>query len=187
LDIPTQLETERLVVRRYAKGDGQGLYLLLETNDNRHALKEHVNYVSTVKTDEDAEIEARKRSAEWDARDRFVMGIWMKKENRYIGEIWIEPKIWDVPSFEIGWFLDRGYQGKGIATEAVLRSLFFLFNDLNAHKVIAITRDCNDRSRKLADRVGFRKEGHLRECGVEDGKRYGLLYYGMLKSELAMR
>jgi RimJ/RimL family protein N-acetyltransferase len=185
LNIPTQLDTERLIIRRYEKGDGRDLYLLLERNDNRDALREHVDAASSVKTDEDAEMRIRKHSAEWEARDRFVMGIWLKSESRYIGEIWIEPKKWEVPSFEVGWFLDRGYQGKGIATEAVRRSLVFLFNDLNAHKVIAIARDSNARSCKLAKRLGFRMEGHLRECGIEDGKRYGLLYYGMLKTEFS--
>jgi hypothetical protein len=78
LDIPTQLETERLVIRKYAKGDGRGLYLLLERNDNRDLLKENVEEVSSIKTDEDAEIKIRKHAAEWNARDRFVMGIWLK-------------------------------------------------------------------------------------------------------------
>ena len=187
LDIPTQLETERLIIRKYVKGDGRDLYLLLQRNGNRDFLRQNVEEVSSIKTDEEAEIKIRRHAAEWSARDRFVMGIWMKSENRYIGQIWIEPKRWEVPSFEIGWFLDRGYQGKGIATEAARHSLVFLFNDLNAHKVIAITRDSNTRSRKLAERLGFRKEGHLRECGVENGKRYGLLYYGMLKNEFPSR
>ena len=143
--------------------------------------------VSSIKTEEEAEIRVRKHSAEWFARERFVMGIWLKNGEKYVGEIWIEPKRWEVPSFEIGWFLDRGYQGKGIATEAARRSLVFLFNDLNAHKVIVITRDSNSRSCKLAERLGFRKEGHLRECGVENGNRYGLLHYGMLKNEFPSR
>jgi len=185
LDIPAQLETERLVVRKYAKGDGQGLYLLLERNDNRDFLRKNVEKVSSIKTDEDAEIKVRKHAAEWNARDRFVMGIWLKNENKYIGEIWIEPKRWEVPSFEIGWFLDKGYQGRGIATEAARRSLAFLFNDLDAHKVVVITRDNNSRSYMLAERLGFHKEAHLRECGVENGKRYGLFHYGMLKSEFS--
>jgi RimJ/RimL family protein N-acetyltransferase len=182
-NIPSQIETERLVVRKYENGDGQVLFLLLERNNNRDALRENVYEASTVQTVEDAEINIRKHSAEWDARDRFVMGIWVKNESRYVGEIWIEPKIWEVPSFEIGWFLDVGYQGKGIATEAVRRSIAFLFNDLNAHKVIAIIHDKNAKSCRLAERLGFRMEGHLRECGVENGKRYGVIYYGILKNE----
>jgi len=113
------------------------------------------------------------------------MGIWLKSEDKYVGEIWIEPKKWEVPSFEIGWFLDKGYQRRGIATEAVRRSLKFLFNDLNAHKVIVITRDTNPRSCMLAERLGFRREGHLRESGIDSGKRYGLFYYGMLRTEFS--
>lgn len=185
LDIPAQLDTERLVVRKYTKGDGRDLYLLLERNDNREFLRQNVEEVSAIKTEEDAEIKVRRHAAEWSARDRFVMGIWLKSENRYVGEIWMEPKRWDVPSFEIGWFLDKSYQRKGIATEAARRSLDFLFNNLNVHKVTVITRDANPRSYKLAERLGFRKEGHLRECRIENGERYGLFYYGILKTEYA--
>jgi len=174
-----------LIIRKYTEGDGRELYLLLERNNNREFLRENVEEVSSIKTEEEAEIEVRKHSAEWFARDRFVMGIWLKSENKYVGEIWIEPKKWEVPSFEIGWFLDQGYQRRGIATEAARRSLEFLFNDLNAHKVIVITRDTNPGSYKLAERLGFRKEGHLSESRIENGKRYGLLYYGMLRTEFS--
>jgi RimJ/RimL family protein N-acetyltransferase len=187
LDKPTRLDTERLTIRKYTEGDGRELHLLLERNDNREFLRENVEEVSSIKTEEEAEIKVRKHSAEWFARDRFVMGIWLKSENKYVGQIWIEPKKWEVPSFEIGWFLDQGYQGRGIAKEAASRSLEFLFSDLNAHKVIAITRDTNSKSIKLAERLGFRREGHHRESGIEDGKRYGLLYYGILRTEFSSR
>ena len=185
LDIPKRLDTERLIIRKYIEGDGKELYLLLERNNNREFLKENVKEVSSIKTERDAEIKVRKHSAEWSARDRFVMGIWLKNENKYVGEIWIEPKKWEVPSFEIGWFLDHGYQRRGIATEATRHSLESLFKDINAHKVIVITRDTNTRSYKLAERLGFKKEGHLRESRIENGKRYGMLYYGILKTEFA--
>lgn len=185
LNVPTRLDTERLIVRKYEEGDGRGLYLLLQRNDNREFLRESVDEAFSVKTEEEAEIRVHRYSAEWIARDRLVMGIGVKSEDKYVGQVWIEPKKWEVPSFEIGWFLDQGYQNRGIATEAVRRSLKFLFNDLNAHKVIAITRDTNPRSCKLAERLGFRREGHLRESGIENGERYGLFYYGMLRTEFS--
>ena len=187
LDVPMRLDTERLIVRKYTEGDGRELHLLLGRNDNREFLRENVEEVSSIKTEEEAEVYVRKHSAEWFARERFVMGIWLKSEDKYVGEIWIEPKKWEVPSFEIGWFLDQGYQRRRIATEAARRSLKFLFNDLNAHKVIVISRDTNPRSRMLAERLGFRREGHLRESGIDDGKRYGLFHYGMLRTEFSSR
>jgi len=183
LDVPTRLESERLMVRKYEEGDGRALHLLLERNGNREFLRENVEEVSSISSEEEAESVVRKRSAEWSAHDRFVMGIWLKSEDKYVGQIWIEPKNWGVPSFEVGWFLDQGYQGRGIATEAVRISLEFLFSSLRAYKVIAITRDTNLKSVKLIERLGFRREGHLRESGIQDGRRYGLLYYGMLRTE----
>ncbi len=50
-------------------------------------------------------------------------------------------------------------------------------NNLHA----CITHDTNPRSIKLAERLGFQREGHLRESRIENAQRYGLLYYGMLE------
>jgi RimJ/RimL family protein N-acetyltransferase len=183
LEIPELLETDRLTIRKYKKGDGKENYDLFERNNNRELLKEHVDEATDVTTLEEAEIKMREHAAEWEARTRFVMGIWLKEEDQYIGEIWIEPKKWEVPSFELGYFLDSVHQGKGIAFEAAKGSLKFLFEDLQAHKVIILTRDTNEKSWKLAERLGFAREGHLRECGAKDDRRWGLYHYGMLVSE----
>ena len=183
LEIPNLLESETLIVRRFEKSDGKDLLALLERNNNREFLREAADEVDDIKTPDDAEIEVRKHAAEWESRERFVMGIWLKSTGEYVGQIWIEPKKWEVPSFELGYYIDQGYARKGIATKAARLSLRFLFEDLKAHKVIIITRDTNERSWKLAERLGFKKEGHLRESNIKAGKRWGLLHYGMLKSE----
>lgn len=185
MEIPTRLETERLVVRKFEKGDGQALFALVERNNNREFLQASAEEVASLKTETEAEIMVRRHAAEWVGRRRFVMGVWLKDEDRSVGQIWIEPDKWDVPSFEIGWLVDGGYEGMGIAAESARRCLEFLFGDLKAHRVSAITRDTNPRSWKLAERLGFRREGHLRECRVENGERYGLLRYGMLSTEFA--
>ena len=178
-----QIESERLIIRKYENSDGKELYDLLERNSNRTFLKEHVDEATDVKSLEDAQLRVSKLSADWDARTRFVMGIWSKETSEFIGNIWIEPKKWEVPSFEIGYYLDQGYIGKGLATEAVKRSIDFIFEELNAYKVILITRDSNERSYKLAERLNFVKEGHFRESNKEGDRRFGLLYYGLLRKE----
>jgi len=53
-EIPARLDTERLVVRKYAEGDGRELYLLLERNDDRRFLRENVEEVSSIRTEEEA-------------------------------------------------------------------------------------------------------------------------------------
>jgi len=175
-ELPSRLETTRLIIRKYEKGDGAELFQLLEVNNNREYLVEHIDEATNVKTEEDAEIRIQKLCSDWNTSSRFVMGIWLKSSVKYIGQVWIEPNQWKVPSFELGWFLERTHQGQGIATEAAKAAMRFLFNDLKAYKIIVITRDDNPKSYILAERLGFNKEGHLREHSVKkNGIRVGLL------------
>lgn len=183
LEIPEELDSDQLILRKYRKGDGIGFFEIFERNNNREQLKENVDEAESVKTKDDAEIRIRQMMVDWEARKRFVMTIWLKESDTQIGQIWIEANRWDVPSFELGWFLDPGYWGKGFATEAARCAMKFIFNDLNAHKIVVSTRDYNEKSYKLAERLGFIKEGHFRDGRIDEGKRYGLLYYGMLRDE----
>ncbi|MHA1906791.1 MAG: GNAT family N-acetyltransferase [Candidatus Thorarchaeota archaeon] len=183
LEIAEELDSERIILRKYRKGDGIGFLEMFDRNDNREQLKESVSEAKEVKTEDDAEVRIRQMMVDWEARKRFVMTIWLKEKTTQIGQIWIEANRWDVPSFELGWFLDTGYWGKGYATEAAKRAMEFIFGNLNAHKIVVITRDYNERSYRLAERLGFVKEGHFREGRIEEGKRYGILHYGMLKEE----
>jgi len=50
MKIPTRLETERLVVRKYKKGDGQDLFALVERNNNCQFLWANVEEVASLKT-----------------------------------------------------------------------------------------------------------------------------------------
>ncbi|MFX1252896.1 MAG: GNAT family N-acetyltransferase [Promethearchaeota archaeon] len=188
LELPIKLETKRLTIRKYEKGDGLALYQLLESDNNREYLKEHIDEATTVKTEEEAEIRVRTLAADWVTRERFVMGIWLKSSGNYIGQIWIQPNKWKVPSFELGWFIGQSYQGQGIATEAAKAAIRFLFHHLKAHKIIVLTRDDNIKSYKLAERCGFLREGYLRDHSVtKNGERFGLFYYGLLKNEFEER
>jgi RimJ/RimL family protein N-acetyltransferase len=183
LEIVEELESDRVILRKYRKGDGIGFLELFDRNNNREQLKESVSEAKDVKNEDEAEVRVRQMMVDWEARKRFVMTIWLKESATQIGQIWIEANRWDVPSFELGWFLDTGFWGKGYATEAAKRAMEFIFEDLNAHKIVVITRDYNERSYRLAERLGFVKEGHFREGRIEDEKRFGLLYYGMLSEE----
>jgi len=183
LELSEILETDTLVIRKYRRGDGEQYNALFERNNNRDLLKEYVDEATEITTTEEAEIKIREHAAEWEARTRFVMGLWLRTEELYIGQIWIEPKNWEVPLFELGYLLDYGYHGRGFAFEAAKLSLRFLFDELHAHKVIILTRNTNEKSWRLAERLGFVREGHPRECRIENGRRWGHYHYGMLVGE----
>lgn len=78
LDIPSMLETTRLIIRKYKKGDGESLLNLLESNNNREYLRDYITEASTKATQKEVEIRIRQFIASWVARKRFVLGIWLK-------------------------------------------------------------------------------------------------------------
>ena len=162
MDIPEQVESDRVILRRYKHGDGEAIYALAERNNNREHLTGVADDIAGLKSVEEAEVKARTHRWQWAKREHFVAGVWLK-DGTYVGEIWIQPKDWEVPLVEIGWFIDKGLEGQGYAYESARLGLKFIFNQLRAHKVIAETDDTNTRSFKLAERLGFTKEGHQRE------------------------
>lgn len=182
-DIPEKFESERVVLRRYQYGDGKEIYALAERSSNREHLAGVADDIAKLKSVEEAEVKARTHRWQWAKREYFVAGVWLKDDGSYIGEMWIQPKNWDIPLFEIGWFIDKGLEGQGYAYKSAKLGLDFIFNQLGGHKVIAETDDTNTRSCKLAERLGFTKEGHARESHVKDGKRIGRVSYGMLRCE----
>lgn len=184
LDLPTQLETNRLVMRPYQSGDGPEYFAFIERNKD-HLQNAANEQLLSIKTEIDAEIYVRELAANWVSRDRFVFLVLKKDCAEFVAEIWIEPSDWeDGPIFEIGWFVDKDHQGQGFVTEAARRSLKFLFHDLNAHKVAVTTDDTNVRSYQVAERCGFRQEGCLRKRKKsKQGQWTNTLYYGMLREE----
>jgi RimJ/RimL family protein N-acetyltransferase len=77
---------------------------------------------------------------------------------------------WEVPRFEIGYWVRRGYQGQGYVTEGVAGLLELAFARLGAARVEIRCDDKNARSAAVAERLGFQLEGVLRfEARGTDG------------------
>jgi len=89
-----------------------------------------------------------------------------------------EPAIVDV-----GFTLHPAAQGRGYATEAIAELLRYLFADRGKHKVCADCDTRNDPSWRLMERLGFRREGMLRES-YRDGAAWADEYlYGLLADD----
>jgi ribosomal-protein-serine acetyltransferase len=82
---------------------------------------------------------------------------------------------------EVGYWLDAGYEGQGLATSAVRTLLDLAFGQRALERVELRTSIANDRSRAVAMRLGFRYEGTLRHAirlpagGFEDEMLFALL------------
>ncbi len=89
--------------------------------------------------------------------------------------------------FKFGLFFTETVRGKGYASEAVNIMLGFYFNQLRYHKANVYIYDFNVVSQKFHQKLGFVKEGVLREVAYVDGKYVDAVYYGITKDEFNNR
>ncbi len=184
LDIPTRLETERLVLRCYQAGDGRWYYPMSQRNHAHLSRYESGNRAMTIQSEEDAEVLVRAMAAEWVAREAFFMGAFVKQSDEFVAQIYVGPVNWDVPEFQLGYFADCDHEGQGYVTEGAKAALGFIFEHLKAHRVRLGCADTNVRSYRVAERCGMVREGHFRENHRQpDGTLNGSFLYGLLRSE----
>jgi len=84
---------------------------------------------------------------------------------------------------EIGYALARASWGKGFASEAVELLIGFCFGALGLHRLEADTDPGNARSLRLLERMGFRREGYLRERWHHLGQLHDAVFLGLLADE----
>lgn len=183
-EIPNRIEAERIYLRSYEAGDGQWYYAMSQKNRTHLARYEAGNVVMSIASEQDAEVVVRELAAEWRARNRFFMGAFDRETDEFVAQVYVGPVKWKVPEFKIGFFVDKDHEGQGYVTEAVRAVMGFIFEHLEANRVSMECDDTNARSRRVAERCGMVREGHIRENKKNaDGKVSGTLYFGLLKRE----
>ncbi|KAK7414945.1 hypothetical protein QQX98_006270 [Neonectria punicea] len=75
------------------------------------------------------------------------------------------------------------YQGHGYGPEAINWALDWAFKFGGMHRVGLSCYGYNDRGQRLYERMGFTKEGTVRECLWFNRAWHDEVYYGMLESE----
>ena len=88
---------------------------------------------------------------------------------------------------ELGFALARSQWGQGLAHEALSALLSFAFDELALHRLEADVDPRNTRSIAALERLGFRREGHLRERWHVAGEIADGLFYGLLAREWRAR
>jgi ribosomal-protein-serine acetyltransferase len=86
-------------------------------------------------------------------------------------------------SGEVGYWLDAGFEGRGLVTRTVTAMLNHAFGPLGLHRVGLRAAADNVRSRRVAERLGFTLEGVLREYAAFPDGRRDLAVYGLLARE----
>jgi ribosomal-protein-alanine N-acetyltransferase len=85
---------------------------------------------------------------------------------------------------ELGYELAAAHRGHGIATEAARAVIEFGFTTMALHRIQAGTLADNSRSVRLLERLGFQREGVLRQYSLEgDGTFHDTAIYALLHTD----
>jgi [ribosomal protein S5]-alanine N-acetyltransferase len=106
--------------------------------------------------------------------------ITLKGEDRLIGTLTLHAIDRPQGRAEIGYALDAAYWGRGLAQEAMRLVLDHAFGDMGLRRIEADVDPRNAGSCTLAERMGFVREGLLRERWCVGGEISDTALYGLL-------
>lgn len=105
-------------------------------------------------------------------------------ENKHIGNISLQNISKRNNSAEIAFlFGEKDYWGRGFATEASQALIKRGFDDLKLHRIYFGTHIENKGMQKVGEKLGFQKEGILKDAQMKFGKYNDIVLYGLINKE----
>jgi RimJ/RimL family protein N-acetyltransferase len=84
---------------------------------------------------------------------------------------------------EIGYGLARSHWGNGYMHEALQALIVYAFQELGLHRIEADVDPRNSASIRTVERLGFEREGYLRERWQVNGEIQDALFFGLLRPD----
>jgi ribosomal-protein-serine acetyltransferase len=167
-------------LRPFEPSDAPEMFALAERN--RPDLARWLSWAQEPRKLEDTvERIEQMRAAEVERRavDRAIV-----VEGRIVGTVGLARVDLGNRCTEIGYWLGSEHQGRGLMTSAVAVLVGHAFDSLNLNRSEIRTDVLNLRSRAVAERLGFRYEGTLRQAyRVSDDRYSDDAVYSMLASD----
>ncbi len=148
------IETSRLRLRRWEARDHAPLHALC--NDPRV-----MQFIGPAQSRAEVEAAIARQTALHDRLGYCFWALEPRAGGGLIGFCGLKPGPTGTPiadEIEIGWRLDPGHWGQGLAAEAARASLDFAWRETAAAGVAAITVAANHRSRALMERLEMRRD-----------------------------
>jgi len=170
LSIPERFESERLIIRAPLLDDGPMVNAAVSASIGE--LRPWMPWARTVPTEEQSEVISRQGRIHYLERSDLRMYVIHKETGEFIGSSGLHRIDWQARKFEIGYWLSTQHCGKGYMTEAVDRITDFAIQELQANRIEIRVDSRNDRSIRIAERLGFTLEGTIRNDKCD---AYGML------------
>lgn len=168
------IDTERLILRKPRAEDAPDLAVA-------YADPEVMRYMDDGSTATLAEVEAgiAQWLERWESWGLSLCSLERREDGRVLGRAgflrW-DPETWEIggDEVELGWLLAREHWGHGYATEAALALRDWASSERGLTRLISLIRHGNDRSVRVAERIGERHERDVVKPGGVNTRLYAV-------------
>lgn len=166
-----QISTDRLLMRKFNKNDYKDAYEYLKDPDVMRYIETPFSYDKTVEFVDLFSCEKPR-----------VYALVEKVSCKVIGHVIFHPYEYD-NVYELGWILNKDYQGKGYALEISKALIKYSFEELKLHRIFATAVAANDGSCNLLKKLNMQKEAVFRKSNFHQGKWIDECWYGILEED----
>ena len=107
-----------------------------------------------------------------------------RETDQYLGTVNLKRTDWETRTTEVGYLGAPWARGRGYITEAVAALARWIFDDQGFARLELKAAPGNQASQRVAERVGFTREGVLRSAGIIKSGRIDLVIYGLVPGDL---
>lgn len=176
LKLPQPLETDRLVIRLPSLDDSPQYFELFSDPE---ALKFWSEVAWTVP--ETASTRVARLIEMNEAGQSLSLCIEMRKDQKLIGTLSLFNWAEQSRRAEIGYFIGRKFWRQGFGFEAVSALILAAFGELDLNRLEADIHPDNVASEQLLKKLGFQKEGYMRDRWIVAGIKSDTAFFGLLR------
>ncbi|MEK3797634.1 GNAT family N-acetyltransferase [Peribacillus sp. FSL H8-0477] len=159
-EFPEVIESDRIYLRPCRREDSFAVHAAIHASQQE--LKQWLAFAKTLATIEETAENLIQSQADFILRKDLRFLIFRKEDDVFIGSTGLHRINWDIPKFEIGYWIDTQYSKQGYITESTKALTNFAFEQLGAKRIEIRCDSKNTESRRIPEKLGFSLEGILR-------------------------
>ena len=169
-----------LLLRSYQPEDAPDLFRVVQ--ESRAHLRPFLNWVDSTTKPEHSLQFIQNAQMQQNNQQALALGIFLN-QRELIGGIGMHG--WDhyLKRAQIGYWISKEHEGKGLMMRSATRFIDFLFTRLDLNKLEMHIIPYNKRSIALAERLGAKVEGVIRQSIKVNGMLEDVIITGILKNE----
>lgn len=174
-----QIETERLILRKFKISDCEDMYKNWASDDD---VTRHITWATHKDIQETKDVVSR-YVFDSERENYYHWCIEMKDSGEAVGSIGAFRLYEELGMFEVGYCIGKKFWNMGITTEAMNAIIKFFFEEVGINRIEARHDTKNPASGVVMKKAGMQLEGILRQSGKNNTGICDSAVYGILRDE----